>query len=250
MMRGFQIFLFLLAVLGQAPTSWGASACRFASEPTVIEKAPALLLQSWEWEGDDLNLSSLPESEVFANYRKAVSDTVSTDSRFLLRRYYRQGPRMDDAYNLVIAATADARQTRPISCVEALLLDFQIRRTPRMLTHPTEFLAFFLQRAGRHKIYYMTSDSEGVRGLGKIESLISADVREGWDLVGNLHNHSFFLDDLDKTQPQGVLAPSASDIGAFRAFHDRQRLKSASITNGFETIHIPAPEFDLYRAAP
>jgi hypothetical protein len=68
--------------------------------------------------------------------------------------------------------------------------------------------------------------------------------------VGNLHNHSFFLDNINNDEahhPQGVLIPSANDIQVLRANRDDFKMKSASITNGFDTIFLPSTELNNFR---
>lgn len=68
-------------------------------------------------------------------------------------------------------------------------------------------------------------------------------------MLANLHNHSFFLNDLGSPKPQGVLAPSANDIRVFNAQIERFGLEGAYITNGFHTLYIPQKDVRLYSAA-
>ena len=79
-----------------------------------------------------------------------------------------------------------------------------------------------------------------------------SDVRNGWKVTGNLHNHSFFIDSIyhgDRFHPQGVLAPSANDMRVFLSQKEELGLQNASITNGFYTVDIQSSDFQRFHTA-
>jgi hypothetical protein len=245
------LFIAFLFVAGALPAAARRSdSCVFPSAPIVLSSTATGLLQYWEFPDSDVLIrSKLPRSNAIRNYRREVETKINVDSRFLLQRYLGLNPAPDDAYNLGIAATSPVSRFRPISCLEALLLGVQIGRNPEMMSEPTEFLASYLRRGQRLRVYYLTNDSTGVSGLKELKARITDDLKNGWHYEGNLHNHSFFLKALDSNQPQGVLAPSATDMKLFVGLQESLGLGEASITNGFDTIHIPAEDFALYRSA-
>jgi hypothetical protein len=254
---GAMFLLFRYAILIQIPVllaqlSFCQAECRFETAATILEERENHLLQYWEFHTAAIpNSFELPQSPSFSSYREAVTAKINSDPLGLLERYLSAGPYPADAHNIEIVLS-DPRRIRPIQCVEALLLDYQIGRTLKMLTEPTEFLSLFLvSPEGRYRAYYLTDDVGGIRRMEQLKAYVGSDLELGWLLVGNLHNHSFSLDHLDwdqKHHPQGVLAPSASDIQVFRGMKEELNLRSASITNGFHTISIPAEDFGKYRA--
>jgi hypothetical protein len=118
-----------------------------------------------------------------------------------------------------------------------------------MTNAPTEFLAYFLEKNGRLRIYLLTNDSLGVGGMGRLKQEVSNSVLAGWRLDGNLHNHSFFLSEINSSKPQGVLAPSTNDMRVFNGDATDLELPRALITNGFHTIVLDAGYFPLFKVA-
>jgi hypothetical protein len=237
--------------LSWAMTGW-ASSCRFQGPPRVLPAGDATVLQYWNFQDDSiLRSESLPDLPSFSSYRKAVQARLNVDPLSLLDRYFRIGIEGGDAYNLDVVRNDSAHFIRPIRCLEALLLDAQIERTPKMLVAPTELLAFYLRHPdGRLRVYYLTDDLAGIWKMESLSAKIHEDLQEGWIVIGNLHNHSFFLDHLehpDVIHPQGVLSPSANDMQVLKEAKSELGLQSALITNGFNTIEIPASEFGRFR---
>jgi hypothetical protein len=247
-MKRLAFVLFLLIPDLSMAANQDRELCAFPSAPAVLSSTSTGLLQRWDFRDSGILTSHhFRQSTALRKYRAAIRSGINTDYRFLLQRYLERGPAPDDAYNLGTAARS--AQFKPISCLEALLLEFQIQRNPKMASDPTEFLATYLQRDGRLKVYYQTNDSIGISGLKKLTAWIAKDLTAGWKHIGNLHNHSFFMEALESKQPQGVLAPSATDMKLFKEFRKTLGLEEVAITNGFDTIHIPAREFDRYRSA-
>lgn len=226
--------------------------CEFESTPTVLETGDSHLLQYWEFSNSSiLDLAELPTSPTFIAYKGLVSSKLNTDPVELLARYSVAGANANDQHNLEVVRKNPSKYIRPIRCLEALLLDNQIKRNKEMSVKPTEFVAFYLKNNdGRMRVYYLTDDISGVRKPSSLFERIYADMAEGWIVLGNLHNHSFFLDNLNNDEahhPQGVLIPSANDTQVLRANRDDFKMQSVSITNGFHTIFMPSEELDSFR---
>jgi hypothetical protein len=136
-----------------------AASCQWTDEATVLHQAGDTLYQVWSlapsatetgWRQADM--------PALTDFRRAVEArlkavNIPTDPAGLLRRqvgYY--AARADsasrhEAENGRLVLDGAAGTMRPLSCVEALLLDFQARRFP-MIQQPTEFHAFVLRRNG------------------------------------------------------------------------------------------------------
>jgi hypothetical protein len=247
MSRHTSIFLFILSFSYFAQ----ASDCRFELNPIVIEESSDHLLQYWDFNNSTVNVSiEIPDSINFGNYRKIVSNKMNVSPLNLLKRYSRTNPNSNDNFNLQVVINSPG-YIRPVHCIEALLLDYQIQRNTNMLTAPTEFFSVYLTNdLGKFRVYYLTDDMNGLKKLGPLFENLEKDLANGWSLVGNLHNHSFWLNNVvdDKSHPQGVLSPSATDIQLFESMKSDFNLPSASITNGFNTVEVPSSNFTKFRS--
>jgi hypothetical protein len=133
------------------------------------------------------------------------------------------------------------------------------RRFP-MLGHPTEFGAFLLRRAGRVRVYFSTADRVGQKLRAAVTDRVRRDVAAGWTLVAHLHNQPFLFDrrvgDRAYTTPAtrddvaGALAPSTNDVAFYRSWLREAPLQEARITNGFDSIRIPAAQLPLLATTP
>ncbi len=250
LMRSLALILLVSILLS---FSVQAQICAFPDKPQIIEysRTPGQQRLLVKWDGlfiNSLETSALPDSKTFHNYRSEVQKSINTDSYFLLRRYSTRGNRPEDLHNLNLVLSRQAGEINPINCLEALLLDFQIQRNSVMTTKPTEFIAYYLEKQGLTRIYLFTNDAEGVAGMGILIQALTKDVQDGWIMTGNLHNHSFFLNELSSVKPQGVLAPSGNDMKVFKAHAKQFGLAKAFITNGFQTLAIESESFPLFKS--
>lgn len=223
--------------------------CRLPSISETLPAGDSKVLQRWDF-ADDAVLAApvAPLPAALAEYRESVAAKVDTNAVALLNAYTNVGANAADAANLAVVRADPTHFLRPIHCLEALLLDIQIRRTPAMLTAPTEFLAYFMRHQdGRLRAYFLTDDDVGIRRMKSLLEMVTTDEGQGWRVIGNLHNPSFFLKNLDHpdaSHPQGVLSPSANDMQVFDGQTD---LPMATITNGFDSIVIPRDDFARFR---
>ena len=249
---GLRLLFFVLLLLSFR--SANAENCTFSSAPKLIGASPGHLLQYWDFEDSAvLQSPAIVTSSVFASYRSQVSTKLNVDPKTLLSRYLRAGGADDDNYNIGVILRSVTEYIRPARCIETLLLEYQLNRNPRMLVAPTEFFSVFLTDASGHlRVYYVTDDQNGLRNLRSLFLHVESDIADGWLVTGNLHNHNFFMANIDLDEahhPQGVLAPSANDIGLFQSMREQYHLQEALITNGFDTVVIWADKFNLFRSA-
>ena len=216
--------------------------------PHVLVEEESALLQYWVVaDAQHLRGPTLPDSPSLLAFRDAISRAVDTDPRHLLEQ---QLPLVDggDAENVRIVLSGDAGTIRPMNCLEALLLATQTERSARkgysMYSRPTEFLSYVLVRGDSLKVWYYTVDQAGVRALGRLHDPVTADVRAGWAVRTNIHNHNFFP---DSARVLGGVVPSATDVQALRNMRTSIGLTRASITNGFHTIDIEPADVDRFR---
>ncbi len=220
--------------------------CRFTSPSQVITDEDSTFLQFWiEEDRPVFAHPMLPRSASLDLFRQAISQQFDTDARAILQTQLEQveGP---DRMNVELVLAGEAGVLRPMSCLEALLLAAQTDRAEMqgssMFDEPTEFFSYVLERDGELKIYHYTVDQPGIGRVGPIHDAVRADLAEGWRVVKNIHNHNFFP---HSTQPLGGVAPSATDVQAFRGAVESLALPRASITNGFHSLDMTADDFRI-----
>lgn len=218
--------------------------CRFLSDPNVLKSEESLLLQHWiEAQRDIFSAPVLPPSPPLLEFREAISRSVNTNPTALLANQ-RSQVSGGDATNIQLVLEQQAGTIRKINCLEALLLDIQIKRSAEknrhMFSEPTEFLSYILTRGNELKIYYYTTDQAGVRGLAVFDSLLKVDMAAGWTVAGSIHNHTFFP---ESEHVFGGVVPSMTDIEYFRNAAREFGIPGASITNGFHTLSVSEDEF-------
>ena len=214
--------------------------------PHVLVEDEHLLLQRWELEASrDLFTPATELSPALEAYRREIRQRVGeTGPADLLRVQLDEDWLPEgDLKNVELALEGEAGRIRPIDRLEAFLLDIQLRRGD-MIADPTEFLSLVLQRGDRLKIYFYTLDQGGIGGVGRIHSLVEADVAAGFALERSIHNHNFFFD-----SEHGVLGgtvPSTADVWISRAQRDEFGLRTATIT--FDTIELDQDDLDVFQA--
>jgi hypothetical protein len=145
----------------------------------------------------------------------------------------------------------------PISCVEWLLFQRQARRFP-MIERPTEFGAYLLRGHGRLRVYLSGADYVGGKLRHEVRDGVMADVARGFEPVAHLHNHNFMFDrkpgdrmwttEETVSDVGGGVAPSLTDVQAWRRMREAFGLRGGWVTNGLHTGHFPAEDFDRLSA--
>jgi hypothetical protein len=200
-----------------------------------------------------------PERE---RYREALVARLGGEQavghRALLERVHamheglRGKPAGREAENSSLVLEGRAGKVGPISCLEWGLFQRQARRFP-MIERPTEFGAYVLRGHGRIRVYMSGADRVGGRLSHTVRDRVVADVAKGFAPVAHLHNHNFMFDrkpgDRMWTTPEtvndvgGGVAPSLTDVQAFRQMRETFGLQGAWVTNGLETGRDTAEDF-------
>jgi hypothetical protein len=199
----------------------------------------ARLLQVWE-ERDSRafwSTASPADDEYAAYVQKLAARRVRTDAVALLKA----SPSFNN--DLVVRYAAD--WIKPATCFEKLLIGMQHARID-LLDHPTEFVAVVLRksRPDRLRVYYYTVNHNGIGRMSPVTRPMEADVAAGWTVQFVLHNHSFFPAD---PMLNGLLAPSLPDAHFQANLARSHGLREARITNGLDTVRMPAATFTLFQ---
>jgi hypothetical protein len=116
-----------------------------------------------------------------------------------------------------------------------------------LLDDPTEFLSVILRSADekRLKIYFFSKNENGIGNISAIMVKIRGDKAQGWILTSTLHNHNF---ELHAPGLNAAVAPSVPDGLLNQQLRDE--IEAAWITNGLNTVRIPARAFGRFRNTP
>ena len=214
--------------------------CQFPSKATVLLKKENSLLQYWDYDQESLlNKTNFQHLDFLNSYQKRIKDKVKDLNQKTLRSRSYHLEKAGDQQNMR-AVEPLLSSIRRISCQEALLLNLQGSRVD-LIKRPTEFLAFELKKGGSIRLFYVTANTEGVRGLGLIHETIENFINEGWSLEKNIHNHTL---NLNNKNYRGTVGPSVSDAFVYQMELKDFGLPKAVITNGFETMEIPSSFFE------
>jgi hypothetical protein len=170
-----------------------------------------------------------------------------------------KGDRAREAENSSAVLEEKAGTLGPISCLEWRLFQRQSRRYP-MLEHPTEFYAYVLRGHGQIHVYLSGADRVGGKLRGEVRDRVVADVGRGFAPVAHGHNHNFMFDrkpgdrmwttEESVNDVGGTVAPSLTDVQAWRQMREHFGLQGAWVTNGLDTARYTSEDFDRLSAWP
>jgi hypothetical protein len=222
-------------------SAFAETACRFVSKPVILasqgddDQSGSMVLRRWD-EPDRAVLSTITDpAGGYARYVAALDRfDIDTDPVALLRR----SPNVNNA---LVAARA-GEWIVPATCLEKLLLGAQHDRMD-MIESPTEFVAIVMRHAReqRIRIYSYTINTNGIGRMTPITDAVRDDMANGWVVDHVVHNHPF---QIAGPTLNGVLAPSIPDAGFHASFAKSHGVGEARITNGLNTVRIPASNFD------
>ena len=223
-------------------------------EPVILKKTGNEIHQYWELENSDVlwetefvsgvalaaykdSLHGILGNELF---QRTINKEATQKSRATL-----SDTANGDQINAHLIHTGELGEIRKIHLLEAELLNYQLGRY-QLLKHPTEFHAFVLfnESSDLVRVYFGASDQPWPPRLGTILEAVVKDLRNGWHIKYDLHNHY----EPEANNYLGILAPSMSDAQIFKAFDGQYGMEKALITNGFYTVVIDSSEFKKFEA--
>jgi hypothetical protein len=244
----------------------------------VLEAQPELIPVPEPIEGELNELFVLPDSPEWwapapmdaerEQYRAALLARLGGEQllqpRALLQRSRdthtaMKGDRAREAENSSVVLEGKAGALGPISCLEWRLFQRQSRRFP-MIERPTEFGAYVLRGHGQIRVYLSGADRVGGKLRGEVRDRVVADVGRGFAPVAHGHNHNFMFDrkpgdrmwttEESVNDVGGTIAPSLTDVQAWRGMREHFGLQGAWVTNGLDTARYTAEDFDRLSAWP
>jgi hypothetical protein len=247
------------------------SACILDAQPEIIpvpEPIEGELNEAFDLPDSPEWWAPAPRDAEREQYRAALASRLGGEQglqpRTLVERQHAvhavlQGDRAREAENSDALLQGRAGAMAPASCLEWRLFQRQARRFP-MLERPTEFGAYVLRGHGRIRVYLSGADRVGGKLRREVKDRVVADVARGFAPVAHLHNHPFMFDRQpgDRTWATedtvkdvgGALAPSLTDVQAYRQMRTHFGLQGAWVTNGLDTGRYSSEDFDRLSAWP
>lgn len=153
--------------------------------------------------------------------------------------------KVNDTFNNRIVGRHLHDWMKPASCLEKVLLSEQHARL-NMFSAPTEFASFaLLSPDGKTvRVYVYTVNQNGIGKATPLTTPVREDVHNGWIPLFVLHNHPIVPGD---DRLNGAPSPSVPDADFQNNSGKYLGLPQARITNGVNTVHIPASAFGTFR---
>lgn len=195
-----------------------------------------------------------PTSPELDQYRKVISSKINTDPFFLLKRqrgFFEKSERFKSftkRYDAILSGKIG--KIRSMNCIESYFMTVHLRNLQGSLK-PSEFAAWILEdQSATTTTLYFTSSKTSTVGTPQIIKLnLHNDIKQGATFIQHIHSHPFSLTALPDYDVAGTLIPSgeqdsAGDVRYYLIEREKSGLKSAVITNGFDSIEIDAEHFD------
>lgn len=235
----------LIGLFGAGPTMAHAPICKFPTQPKILlseghdYEPDARLLQFWDVEQPQILWSRTATPT--RSYRRYLSQVRQMGFTVDPAAALRASPSINN--DVVLAAAAE--WIHPANCLEKLLMGIQNDRVS-IRRDPTEFVSIGLYRpeTERMRIYFYSVNRNGIGAMTPLTRLVDADLLVGWRVKFVLHNHAFHL---SEPALNGIVAPSIPDANFNVNFAQSHGLPEARITNGIDTVVIPAAAFDRFQ---
>lgn len=188
------------------------------------------------------DLSTSSQYNYAAHFKRKVQERTKTDFKYLLERQkpiYKKFPEQLERINKVLAKKVG--RARQVSCLEHFLLDNHLRT----FSAETEFSAYILTKfdSDQAQVVFYTQLKNGNVTDEPVRNLIEGYRKQGWNVESHIQNHPFFF-----KNPYGDIAgsilPSSDDIKSYQQQRENLKLRSAIVTNGFESFVLYRNEFD------
>jgi hypothetical protein len=171
-----------------------------------------------------------------------VKSKTKTDYAFLLNKqkpFYKDFPEETQRYDKVLSKKVG--RVRNVSCLETFLLDNHLRT----FSSETEFSAYVLTKFDSENaiVVLYTQTNNGTVADASVLNLVEGYRKQGWNLESHIHNHPFAFKN-PYGDIAGTILPSSPDIATYQQLGESSGLRTAIITNGFETYILYRNDFN------
>lgn len=238
------LFLFQLFTINAA-----YSACKLPENLSHSELEPGVFFSIIYTTGStDLDAEAAPKTSALIKFQSEIQAVTETDQLFLLRKqadiFRNIIPYEMNRFTNII--TGKLGQITKIGCLVGTLFSYNITA----FGSDIEFSSFVLTKKTNlktiMKIYTHWTPNlsyPGVENSDIIDRMIEKDLKSGWTLEVQLHNHPFQLNN-QFGDIAGTVIPSGSDLKLYRELYKKWGLKEAWITNGFHTGKYKEKDFN------
>ncbi len=227
-----------------------ASECSWKIDVKYEKKAANVKAMIFEVEDKPVFWTHMsPSSDRLATYQNFVSSKTSVDQNELRERQYKifkkHLPNETKIMKLIMSGKVFS--TGRAECFDLLLFDLHLDSVGTVYYAEFGAHVFVKYVEGRRilRVMFTSNPGGGVATPMEIEDAMSASLKDGWSLVGHIHNHPFGLDNLSG-DIGGTCWPSDSDLNHY-AKQIKFGMQGARITNGFDTIFMSAEDISQLR---
>lgn len=177
-----------------------------------------------------------------AHFKNTIQKRTKTDFAFLLSKqkpFFKNFPEEIQRFDKALSKSVG--RVRGASCLESFLLDNHLRT----FSSETEYSAYVLTRPDEQNaiVVIYTQIKNGTISDQVVTNLVDGYRRQGWNVDSHIHNHPFFFKN-PYGDIAGTILPSSADLTSYREMSDSVKLRSAIVTNGFESYILYRNEFD------
>ena len=188
------------------------------------------------------DLSTSSQFNYAAHFKRKVQEHTKTDFKYLLERqkpFLKKIPQETEHFHKALAKKFG--RARQVSCLENFLLDNHLRT----FSSETEFSAYVLTRfdSDQATVVIYTQLKNGTVADTPVMNLVEGYRKQGWNVESYIHNHPFFFKN-PHGDIAGTISPSSADLDTYKQHGDTLKLRSAIVTNGFETFVLYRNEFN------
>ncbi len=243
----------LLAALNFSAPAWAIEYGAFLAQKRQIQANPEGAYFAWSalpasmlsQEGPDPVVQEL-RRHVQKTYGRLSTRGLIQRQRAVYEKAYGPDPKKNPElalFDLILRGSVG--KLRPLTQLESSLTRLHIELN-KNLKPRSEYFAFILRKGDHLNVYA----GIGLRGDGWPPNFaptlwrVKEDLRQGWRLVAHLHSHPFAA--VENIDWGGSVVPSDPDFQSFRSMAAGLGLKSMLITNGIDTLEVPASDLKKY----
>lgn len=184
-------------------------------------------------------------------FRKEVRSRIDTNPVVLLKKQKEVFAKVGAKDYLPRFDLVLSQKIFAVSFLEEMLLDLhsELLRKPLFGSYSEFGANVLVGPQGEMVVIFLSNPSEAMVPTGTVrEEWLRKYLALGYHFKIHIHNHPFNFSNLEDTG--GTPIPSGfeqwGDVGAYRSEKQSFSLENAWITNGFNTLRIPAADFDKY----